>query len=70
MFCSHNEVDLEPYIDSVDGTDWAVVRCKACSSLIGTKIRLLDLVQQAIKRAKDARSQLDALDIDWELDDE
>jgi len=53
LFCSHNEVDLEPTIivkpDS-NGTDvsWAVVRCTCCKKIIGKRHRLIDLIDKAV----------------------
>lgn len=75
MWCSHNELDLVPQIASADGNDWVVVLCKACDSYIGSKVRLGDLVDQALRRAKDTRQAIDEalgkdepedLDPEWE----
>ena len=58
MFCSHNEVDLEPTIvatpdDSGREADWVVVRCTCCKRLIGKRHRLIDLVDRAIKERRE-----------------
>jgi len=58
MFCSHNEVDLEPTIVAKpDGTgretDWVVVRCTCCERFIGKRYRLIDLVDRAIKERRE-----------------
>jgi hypothetical protein len=67
MFCSHNEVDLKPDIVSQDDADWVIVRCKACQNRVGERVRLIDLVDQSIKRAREMKQMLDDLmDPDWE----
>jgi hypothetical protein len=49
MFCSHNEVDLEPDIVYDDKeTDWVVVRCTSCKKLIGKRYKLVALISRAI----------------------
>jgi hypothetical protein len=59
MFCTHNEIDLHPYIVSIDGADWVVVRCKVCKELLGDKTRLVDLVDEAIRRNKKQAKKLE-----------
>lgn len=61
MFCLHNEVDLRPHIVTKDEVDWVVVSCKACKTHIGSKVRLIDLVDEAIKRKRQALEDLDDL---------
>lgn len=59
LFCTHNEIDLQPFIESVDEVDWVVVRCKECQSFLGDKIRLVSLIDEAVKRNKARKAKLD-----------
>lgn len=63
MWCSHNDVDLKPTIVDVDGADWVTTLCKACNTRLGEWIRLVDLVDEAIRRKHEAS---EALEPDWE----
>ena len=66
-WCSHNDVDLKPYITSIKDVDWVTTVCKGCNSMIGRKIRLTDLDDEAIARQRAALNTLpDELDLDWE----
>ena len=49
MFCLHNEIDLKPTYASIENADWIVILCKACDQRVGTRVRLIDLVDQGIK---------------------
>jgi hypothetical protein len=58
LFCSHNEVDVEPIIINKrdragHDVDWVVVRCASCERIIGKKRRLVDLVDRAIKERQE-----------------
>jgi len=60
MFCLHsNEIDFKPLVVSHDGTDWVVIMCKACGSYVGERVRLIELVDDGIKRARAERELLD-----------
>ena len=51
MFCSHNEVDLEPKVVRLaDGLDWVVVHCTACEGRIGKRYLLSDMVRETARQ--------------------
>jgi hypothetical protein len=68
-WCSHNDVDLRPHIVPIQDVDWVTTLCKGCDSMIGRKIRLTDLVDDAIARQRAALNSLPDLEPDWEDDE-
>jgi hypothetical protein len=52
MFCTHNEIDLKPTIITIDGADWVITQCKVCRGKLGERVRLVDLVDEGIRRSK------------------
>ena len=69
MWCSHNDVDLKPVLISLKGEDWVTVFCMDCKKRIGKRVRLVDLVNTGIKRARKKREQRGELDPDFEKPD-
>lgn len=66
MFCTHNEIDLRPTIVSIEETDWIGVQCKVCKSILGDRVRLIDLVDEGIRRSKGQGKDEPELDPDFE----
>jgi len=56
MFCTHNELDLQPVVVLSKETDWVGIRCTACKQLIGDKVKLVDLVGKAVQDRWDAEN--------------